>query len=242
MFFGGINGFNMFDPATITDNPVIPPLVITEVKVYPRNYSPVGDIVPGQQFDLSYRDTLLTIEFAALSFNDPAANRYAYRIDGLNQDWIDLGHTHSLTLTNLKPGEYVFRVKGSNNDGIWNEAGTSLRIVVAPPFWRTWWFATLMAAMFLGSGWVAYKTRRKRLARKLKNKAELSQYGEQFSLSPREQEIILLIVAGKSNKEIENKLFIADSTVKNHIYGVYRKLDVKNRAQLVAFFRNLSKE
>jgi ligand-binding sensor domain-containing protein/DNA-binding CsgD family transcriptional regulator len=241
MFFGGINGFNMFDPAQIKDNPVIPPLVITEVKVYPRNYSLAGDIVPGQQLDLSYRDTLLTIEFAALSFNDPAANQYAYRIDGLNKDWIDLGHAHSLTLTNLKPGAYVFRVKGSNNDGIWNEAGTSLRIVVAPPFWRTWWFAALLAALFLGSGWVAYKTRRQRLAGKLKTAAELNRYGDQFGLSAREQEIILFVLAGNSNKEIENKLFIAESTVKNHIYSIYRKLDVKNRAQLVAFFKNLTK-
>jgi DNA-binding CsgD family transcriptional regulator len=242
MFFGGINGFNMFDPAKIKDNPVIPPVVITEVKVYPRKYSLDGDIVSGQQLDLSYRDTLLTIEFSALSFNDPAANQYAYRIDGLNKDWIDLGHAHSLTLTNLKPGAYVFRVKGSNNDGIWNEAGTSLRIVVSPPFWRTWWFAALLAALFVGSGWVVYKTRRKRLAGKLKTAAELSKYGDQFGLSPREQEIILLVLAGKSNKGIENKLFLADSTVRNHIYSIYRKLDIKNRAQLVAFFKKLGKE
>jgi ligand-binding sensor domain-containing protein/DNA-binding CsgD family transcriptional regulator len=241
MFFGGINGFNMFDPAKIKDNTVIPPVVITGVKVYPRNYSLPGDIMPGQQLDLSYRDTLITIEFAALSFNDPAANQYAYRIDGLNKDWIDLGHTHSLTLTNLKPGKYVFRVKGSNNDGIWNDTGTSLRIVVFPPFWRTWWFAALLAAIFLAGGWVVYKTRRKRLAGKLKTAAELSKYGDQFGLSAREQEIILFVLAGKSNKEIESKLFLADSTVRNHIYSIYRKLDIKNRAQLVAFFKNLNK-
>jgi ligand-binding sensor domain-containing protein/DNA-binding CsgD family transcriptional regulator len=241
MFFGGINGFNMFDPARIKDNPVIPPLVITEVKVYPRNFSLAGDIMPGQRLDLSYRDTMLTIEFAALSFNDPAANRYAYRIDGLNRDWIDLGHAHSLTLTNLKPGTYVFRVKGSNNDGVWNEAGTSLRIVVAPPFWRSAWFTALMAAFFLGSGWAVYKSRRRRLAGKLKTAAELSKYGDRFGLSAREQEIILFVLAGNSNKEIEDKLFIAESTVKNHIYSIYRKLDVKNRAQLVAFFKNLTK-
>ena len=242
MFFGGIKGFNMFVPDKIKDNSVIPPVVITEVKVYPRNYTMAGDIVSGQQLNLSYRDTLLTIEFAALNFNDPAANRYAYRIDGMNKDWIDLGHAHSLTITNLKPGKYVFRVKGSNNDGIWNETGTSLRIMVSPPFWRTGWFAALLAALCAGTFFVLYKTRRKRLAGKLKTAAELSKYGDQFGLSAREKEIILLVLAGKSNKGIENKLFLADSTVRNHIYSIYRKLDIKNRAQLVSFFKKLGKE
>ena len=110
------------------------------------------------------------------------------------------------------------------------------RLSGAPGGSRRFW-----PRLFLGGGWAAYKTRRKRLAGKLKTAAELSKYGDQFGLSAREQEIILFVLAGKSNKEIENKLFIAESTVKNHIYSIYRKLDVKNRAQLVAFFKNLNK-
>ncbi|MEA3421570.1 MAG: histidine kinase dimerization/phosphoacceptor domain -containing protein, partial [Acidobacteriota bacterium] len=151
LFFGGINGFNRFYPETIKDNPYIPSVVITNFRIF-NKVVPIQEgeyrksrltksITETDKIELSYRDNMLSFEFAALHYVFPDKNEYAYRMEGLHKDWIYTSAAKRFaTYTNLNPGKYTFRVKASNNDGIWNEEGVLLRITIIPPFWQTWWF------------------------------------------------------------------------------------------------------
>jgi len=161
MFFGGINGFNAFHPENIRDNSYIPPIVITSFTKLNREVKlgvPASEL---RNLKLSYRDYVFSFEFAALDFTAPNKNLYAYMMEGLDRDWV---YTSSLkrfaNYTTLRPGKYVFRVKGSNNDGVWNEAGTAVAITITPPFWGTWWFRALALALVAALALVWYKRRR----------------------------------------------------------------------------------
>lgn len=92
-----------------------------------------------EELELGYRDQVVTFEFAGLDYAASDRNHYAYRLEGFDRDWIDLGAVHRVTYTNLDPGRYVLRVKAANNDGLWNEEGLSLSMRVVPPPWRKWW-------------------------------------------------------------------------------------------------------
>ncbi|MGH7456224.1 MAG: ATP-binding protein, partial [bacterium] len=96
----------------------------------------------------------------ALSYRNNFKNQYAYKLEGFNDNWLHLGTKRDVTFTNLAPGDYTLRVKGSNNDGVWNEEGTSLKITITPPWWKTWWAYTLYGLMFAGAiaGYIRYKT------------------------------------------------------------------------------------
>jgi signal transduction histidine kinase/ligand-binding sensor domain-containing protein len=147
IYFGGIYGVNAFYPENIVINTHIPPVVITDCKIFNRSLS-LGDeeailrqtITFTDTMIVNYRDNILSFEFAALDFSTPWKNKYAYMLEGFNPAWIFIGTERSVTFTNLDPGEYLFRVKGSNGDGVWNEKGASLRIIVLPPYYKTWWF------------------------------------------------------------------------------------------------------
>ncbi len=165
LFFGGINGFNVFHPDSLKDNPYIPPVVITHFERYNIDDAESKPIVEKaisekQHIELSYKDNILTFEFSALSYLNNTKNQYAYKLEGFNDRWIHLGTKRDVTFTNLDPGEYTLRVKGSNNDGVWNEEGASLKITITPPWWKTWWAYTLYGLMFAGAiaGYIRYKT------------------------------------------------------------------------------------
>lgn len=151
LFFGGIDGFNAFYPQDVRENPHIPALVFTSFRKFDQILQFEKDLNEIKEIHLSYRDTFFAFEFAALDYTDPAKNRYAYRLEGFDADWIDCGNRNYASYTNIPPGEYVFRVKGTNNDGVWNEQGISLRIVITPPFWQTTWFRLFVIAILSGS-------------------------------------------------------------------------------------------
>ena len=217
----------------------MPPLVITEVKIFNRNQTLSGDLSRTKTLRLGYKDAIVSFAFAALSYADPKRNQYAYKIEGLNDDWITIGNRNEVTVSNLRPGNYVFRVKGSNNHGVWNEQGAVLAIAMRPPWWQTWWFRVPAFLLLLFAFIQWNRSRTKRLAERIRTEASMEQYLHKFDISQREKEIVLLLLKGKSNKEIEDALFIAMGTVKNHIYSIYQKLGVKNRAQLLTMFKNL---
>ncbi len=166
MFFGGANGFNAFFPEKIQDNPYVPPVAITSFKIFNK---PVAVGVKSvltkaisyiDALTLSYRDSVFSFEFAALSYADSRKNRYRYKLENLEPGWNEVGSGQRLaTYTNLDPGKYVFRVQGSNSDGVWNEAGVSLPIVITPPWWKTNWFRALFAATVVTLLWAAYRFR-----------------------------------------------------------------------------------
>ena len=157
MFVGGSGGLTAFYPEQIKDNAQPPPIVITAFRLLNQVESLV--IPPDGRIELSYQQSDLSIEYAALDYHAPGKNQYAYRMQGVDQDWVSAGTRRYVNYTNLQPGNYVFRVKGSNNDGAWNEAGVTLYITIQPPFWGTWWFRGLLAAVLVGAALGAYRLR-----------------------------------------------------------------------------------
>ncbi len=157
MFFGGIDGFNAFYSDEIRDNPYIPPVVVTDFHLFNESVRAGEDSVLEHpieetgEIELSYREDFFSFEFAALHFSSPEQNQYAYIMENLDKGWNHIGTRRFAGYTSVPPGEYTFRVKGSNSDGVWNEEGTAIRIVVTPPFWQTWWFITLVTVLVIGS-------------------------------------------------------------------------------------------
>ncbi len=151
LYFGGINGFNAFYPDSIQDNPFVPPVVITgfrkfnEPVIFSTAFSFVKEIV------LEYKENFFSFEFAALAFTDPLKNSYAYKLEGFDKDWVYCESRRFASYTNVNPGSYTFIVKASNNDGKWNEQGTSILVTITPPWWKTWW-AYALYIIILGSG------------------------------------------------------------------------------------------
>ncbi len=166
IFFGGSNGFNTFFPEHVRDNPYVPPVVITSFKIF-NNPVPIGaksalekSIAYVDSLTLSYRDNVFSFEFAALSYVNSHRNRYRYKLQNFDRGWTEVGSKQRLaTYTNLDAGRYVFRAQGSNSDGVWNEEGVSLPLLITPPWYLENWFRVLSAALFLALVWVAYQFR-----------------------------------------------------------------------------------
>ncbi|MCK5208780.1 MAG: response regulator, partial [Cyclobacteriaceae bacterium] len=137
MFLGGINGFNAFYPDSLKENLTIPVVAITDFKVFNENYKLDSSITEINQIVLSHSENFFSFDFAVLDYTVPEKNNYAYKLDGLDNDWNYVDNRNFAHYTNLSPGKYIFHVKGSNNNGIWNEEGTSIKITILPPWWRT---------------------------------------------------------------------------------------------------------
>ena len=156
MFFGGINGFNVFHPDLIQESSFIPPVKITGFQLFnetvlPGEDSPLaGPIEYTDDITLSYTDDFLTFEFAALDYAAPEDIEYAYIMEGLDKDWNEVGTRRFAGYTNIPPGDYTFRVKSTNSDGVWNEARTAVHILIPPPFWQTTWFRVLVVLGLAG--------------------------------------------------------------------------------------------
>ena len=151
MYFGGVHGFNVFQPDQIRRNPAPPPVVITSFSIF--NQPAAVDLTGETPIDLSYRESFIAFEFAALDYRAPEKNRYTYKLEGFDPGWVDAGDRRYASYTNLPGGDYTFRVRGSNNDGLWNEAGVVIPLRVTPPVWETLWFRGI--AVFLALGLLA---------------------------------------------------------------------------------------
>jgi signal transduction histidine kinase len=148
MLFGGSQGLNTFFPDQIPDNPKPPAVAVTALNL--KNQPLRTHLLPDEQIKLSYRENYLSFDFAALDYTAPAKNQYAYRMEGLEADWVDAGTRRHADYPDLKPGTYTFCVKASNNSGVWNEQVAAVHITITPPFWQTWWFLGLLGVGFLG--------------------------------------------------------------------------------------------
>ncbi len=140
MFFGGINGFNSFFPDSIVKNPHIPQVIITKLEKI--DYQGVKHnlfLENSNEIILSYRDYNLYIEFAVLEYTSPEKNIYQYKMENLDAEWLESQNQHSAMYPKLPPGEYEFKVMGTNNDHVWVTEPTTLKIKVLPPWWKKWW-------------------------------------------------------------------------------------------------------
>lgn len=166
LFFGGIAGVNSFYPEDIRDNEYIPPVVFTDFKIFNQSMQ-VGSensllkkpINITDSLQLSHKQSVITFEFAALNYVNSSNNRYAYKLEGFNTDWHYIGTKRSITFTNLDPGEYTLRIRGSNNRGKWNKRGTSLAIIITPPFYETLLFRIFMGLCLIAGIFLIIRAR-----------------------------------------------------------------------------------
>lgn len=162
LYFGGITGLTSFRPDEIRENPHAPPVVLTRLDLVGDAGERVVRPPAGGLLELGPGDHVVSFGFVALNYTQPTRNRYRYRLEGFDPAWVQTA-SRSARYTRLPPGSYRFRVQGSNNDGVWNEAGASLSVRVRPPFWRTWWFVSLSGLALAGLALAAHRLRLRRL-------------------------------------------------------------------------------
>jgi ligand-binding sensor domain-containing protein/DNA-binding CsgD family transcriptional regulator len=240
MVFGGINGLTTFHPSQIRPAPNAPTILFTGFEtVNPRDGTTVPLILDkpahlNEKISLKQGASII-IHFSAMDFTAPGKNQYQYRLMGYDEAWSfstfprQMAHFHS-----LKPGRYQFQVKGSNSDGVWNAIGATLTIEVKAAWWNSR-IVMIIGALGLCIGLILLYRNRLHIASFRKTEREkLKIFFDAHAISHREMEIIELIIAGHSNKEIEDILFISLPTVKSHIYHIFKKLGVGSRPQLLA--------
>ena len=158
LYFGGVNGFNAFYPVQISENDHIPPVVITSVSLFNE---PLAANISNCEatLTLAHDQNFLSFEFAALDFTAPDRNQYAYKMEGLNDDFVQAGTRRYADYPNLPWGTYTFRLLAANNDAVWNDEGACLTIEIQPPFWATWWFIALVGLFLAASVVLGYRWR-----------------------------------------------------------------------------------
>ena len=172
MFFCGSEGVTAFFPEDLRDDPYVPPVVVSSFRIFNKpvpigGESGLSKAVPYvESLTLSHRQSVFSFEFAALSYANPHKNRYRYKLEGFDPDWSEVDSKQRLaTYTNLDHGDYVFRVQGSNSDGVWNKEGVSLPILITPPWYRTSVFRAAAGGLFLALLWAAYQVRMRQVQR-----------------------------------------------------------------------------
>lgn len=164
LYFSGNNGFTSFDPLKIKKNPFLPPVYLTELTVNNRLVIPSKEssilVEPLSQtslITLKHSEANFTISYTALSYVFPERNEYVYKLEGFDDEWVSAKSRRTAYYTNIPPGEYVFKVKASNNDGVWNEKETDINIKVLSPIWKTWWAFTgyflILTSLIIGLLW-----------------------------------------------------------------------------------------
>jgi signal transduction histidine kinase len=263
MFFGGSDGFNAFYPENIRDNLYVPAIVITSFRIFNKPVPIGADSVLKKAIPyvdslaLSYRDNIFSFEFAALSYTNSQKNRYRYKLEPLEPGWNDVSSKQRLaTYTNLDPGKYVFRVLGSNSDGVWNEQGVSLPVFITPPWWRTNWFRALCAAVFLALLCVGYRfrvrqlhwkfnmaseariTERMRIARELHDNLLQTVQGLMLNL----QAVSEMMPGGAAKNKLEKTLEIGDRAIREGRHTVQDLRSAGTTGDLAQAVRALGEE
>jgi ligand-binding sensor domain-containing protein/signal transduction histidine kinase len=157
LFVGGLDGFTAFDPESINRDSQPPKIAITSLAVFENDVS-ASDLA-GASIRLPHDRNFLSFSFAALDYANPRQNRFAYRMVGVDNDWVGADTRNYASYSHLNPGNYVFQVRGCNSDNVWNKTGTSISIVIAPPYWQTWWFRVLAATIVMSAMYAAYRYR-----------------------------------------------------------------------------------
>jgi signal transduction histidine kinase/CheY-like chemotaxis protein len=181
LVFGGSGGLTLFNPNNVKPDTLVPKVLLTDLRIFNQSV-PIGKLSNGQtilkesitsskEITLSYQDYAFTIEFAGLYFSNPQKVKYAYMLEGFDKKWTETDYTQRIaTYTNLNEGTYIFKVRAYTNINTSNTSLTSIKIIITPPYWKTWWFITLVTLLILISGFMFYYIRVKSI---LKHKREL---------------------------------------------------------------------
>lgn len=159
IILGQYEGFIRFHPDSIRFNPYPPPVVLTAFHVFDAPHPTDRPLWALPSIHLGYDEDFFSFQFAALDYTDPERNAFSYKLDGFDQAWNQPGSRNFAGYTKVDPGEYTFRVRGSNSDGIWNESGIALHLQIDPPYWQTWWFRGLIGTIVLAMVAGAYRYR-----------------------------------------------------------------------------------
>ncbi len=164
MWFGGGFGVNSFFPEKVKKNPHVPPVVLTAFTQGGKKIKLGTTPERLREVSLGWQENFFEFQFAALNYTKPEKNRYAYKLEGRDKDWYYSDTNPIGRYTGLSGGAYLLRLKGTNNDGIWNESSEPIKIIITPPWWEAWWFYLLMASslIFAGSFTAIYLVRLKR--------------------------------------------------------------------------------
>jgi ligand-binding sensor domain-containing protein/signal transduction histidine kinase/DNA-binding response OmpR family regulator len=246
-YFGGENGFNVFYPENIKKNMLIPPVYLTGFKINNKQVS-VGakdsplkkQINEINQIILNYNQSTFTIDFVALNYTRSSKNQFCYKLEGFDKDWNCIGTNRSASYTNIMPGKYLFLVKGSNNDGVWNDKPARLSIIIKPPFWKTWWAIIVYVFLLFSIVYILLKIWNERLYIKSQLKLEksarekereLNDLNLQFftNISHEFRTPLSLIIA-----PLEMLISTAQSAIKEQLMIIY-----KNAVRLLQLTNNL---
>jgi signal transduction histidine kinase/ligand-binding sensor domain-containing protein len=184
MFFAGSKGLTSFYPDSIPQNKNIPTIVLTDFRIFNNEVKLDTSIVEIKKITISYKENFFSFDYAALDYTNPIKNQYAYMLEGIDKDWNYVGNQMSANYTDIEPGEYTFRVKGSNNDGVWNEEGTSIKVSITPPWWQAWWFKSCGAALIFMTAGYGYK---KRVNKLKKDKTAQEEFSKKLLNSQEEE-------------------------------------------------------
>ena len=241
IIFGGADGFNIFYPERLPYNKSQPKILITGLQIFNENIM-VGQKVHGRvlleksltttgEIILKHFEDVISIEFTALNYIHPEKNKYEYTLEGFNRNWLSTGsNDRKATYTNLDPGEYIFRVRASNNDGVWNEKGVSLNIIVRPPFWKT--KAAILIYMLLLFGALIFFRRLVLLRERLR-----FQHEQERQESLRRHELDLLKIRFFTNVSHEFRTPL--SLIITPLEKMMKKTDDQERlSQLKLIYRN----
>ncbi|MFI5172702.1 MAG: histidine kinase, partial [Chitinophagales bacterium] len=161
--YAGMNGFNMFHPDSLKQNKYRPPIVMRSFKIFEKEMNIDSLLSTHTELHLSYKQNFFTFEFAALNYDHPEKNRYKFQLIGFDKKMIDAGTNRTISYTNVPAGDYVLKVIASNNDGVWNETGYELKLIITPPFWQTTWFRTIVVLAFIGVIFLLFRLRENRI-------------------------------------------------------------------------------
>lgn len=206
LWFGGTNGMTSFDPNRLTENAYLPPTALISITQTGERICPIACEYTSS-LTLDWRHNFFEFEFAVLNYTQSHNNQYAYKLEGVDQEWFHAGQKRFGRYTNLRPGVYTLKLKGANNDGIWNDHGPHIQITVIPPFWATWWFRSLLVistvGLLLSGVWLRVKTIEKQkrlLARQVAERTNaLSERTEELARSNME------LQAAKEQAEVANR-------------------------------------
>jgi len=255
--FGARNGLYIFNANKLLINEKIPPVVLTDFRIFTQKV-PIGGadniltktINETEQITLDYTKSMLSFSFAALNYRDPEKNQYAYKLDGFDDNWREVGNQRTALYTNLPAGNYQFRVKASNNDGVWNTQGRSISLTILPPPWKTWWAYCIY--MLIGIGLLLFfvytqhkqvlierKTSRELEIKVAERTAELQYKNEELGEAYKQLEAISLSdpLTGLSNRRYLQKLMPMDiAKVQREYDHKFAKVPRKTPSPDLTFF------
>ncbi len=220
----GKNGYvAIFDPQKMYRNTAPPPVYVTSLKLFNKNDNRRSYFPLPKDINLSYDENYFSIDFIALNLMNASDNKYAYQLEGLDKSWIPGGPERTVTYSNLGAGRYVFKVKASNNDGVWNQRGASLIILISPPFWKTWWFIALCAIAVIAIIYSIYSYRLEQLLRveRLRTKISTDLHDDIGSTLSSISILSQLVLNKKETEQADEML----NEIKDNAIGLMEKMD-----------------